>query len=550
MTKPHFYDILDKRLIMSKNVKIFVLFVFAVIFAGFAYFLADDICFGDDTTTVISWLFQGGTYNFDSIITSFLSQLFTKYFPLWLHIHPHSFSMTIGAFVRAFDVSLLCFVMSLFMFIGREKNKSFPIVMLFSAFYFCYASANMNFDWANPNLLPSYELDGSFVMLTEYSQHFGQLLTFILGLFYLYLFINFFAKNELPKNTITVGILTFLTAISSMFINIVVGIMLLFSGIYLVIANRTNVKNLFNQNKKFYITLLVSYISGSAFFTYYPGYFKYFSTDMNFIAVLKSFYKTFILTNSFEIAMVFILSAILYFLALHKSIFIKRTIFVSFAGMCGIFIYYLLFSALGENSGTVLTESLVLTRLLLMTFIYMLFGACLKEHTTEPKEQKIVSICFTVVLAAFMLVQMPFVYTTMKLWRVMSKETKVTEYCLEKMYRFYSLRGKTALLPEDSLLKVFKISVFIDDKNVNPNEMITNDTFFKNTPFTIEYYQTFYKNPNIVAYKFINAQKALKILFEEGGMINKSDIENIDFQRLYDDKFVLNRAIEKSKYDI
>ena len=178
---------------MNKNVKILVVCVFAVIFAGFAYFLSDDICYGDDTLTIISWLFQGGTYNFDSVITSFLPQLFAKYFPLWLNIHPHTFSMTVGAYVRAFDTGLLCLMMSMFMFIGREKSKSFPIVMLFSAFYFCYASANMNFDWANPNLLPSYELDGSFVMLTEYSQHFGQLLTFIFGLFYIYLFTNSFA---------------------------------------------------------------------------------------------------------------------------------------------------------------------------------------------------------------------------------------------------------------------------------------------------------------------------------------------------------------------
>lgn len=535
---------------MNKNVKILVFCVFAVIFAGFAYFLSDDICYGDDTLTIVSWLFQGGTYNFDSVITSFLPQVFTKYLPLWLNIHPHTFSMTIGAYVRAFDVFLLCFVMSMFMFIGREKTKSLPLVVLFSAFYFCYASANMNFDWANSNQLPNYELDGSFVMLTEYSQHFGQLLSFILGLFYIYLFTNSFAKKELPKNTAAVGFLTFLTALSSMFVNIIVGTILFFSGLYLIAVNGEDSKKLFDENKKTFITLIVSYLAGSAFFAYYPGYFKYFSTDMNFTAILKSFYKTFVLANSFEIAMVLMLAAILYFLALNKSTFIKRTIFVAFAGMVGIFVYFMLFSSLGEKTGTVLTESLVLARLLLMTFIYVLFGACLKEHTSEPKEQKIVSVCFTLVLTAFMLVQIPFVYTTMKLWRVMSKETKVTEYCLEKMYRFYSLRGKTALLPEDSLLKVFKISVFIDDKDVNPDEMITNDTFFKNTPFTIEYYQTFYKNPNIVAYKFINAQKALKILFEEGGMINKDDIEHIDFQKLYDDKFVLHRAIEKSKYDI
>jgi hypothetical protein len=43
---------------------------------------------------------------------------------------------------------------------------------------------------------------------------------------------------------------------------------------------------------------------------------------------------------------------------------------------------------------------------------------------------------------------------------------------------------------------------------------------------------------------------AMKIFFEEGGMIDASELKKINFKNLQNDKFILNRAIEKSKYDI
>ena len=178
----------------------------------------------------------------------------------------------------------------------------------------------------------------------------------------------------------------------------------------------------------------------------------------------------------------------------------------------------------------------------------MLFGACLREHTSEPKELKILSILFTVVLTAFLAVQTPFVVSSMSIWKTASNETKVTTYCFEKMYRFYSLQNKTALLPDDSLMKIFKIQPYIDDADVDINEQITDRTFFKNTSF-MTYYKNFYKNGNIVPYKFIDAKKAVKIFYEEGGMIDSKEVSHINFQNLYNDKFILNRAIEKSKYE-
>lgn len=536
---------------MNKNIKFAFGFIAIVIFCIFYKFLSNDILWGDDTTGLISWITEGGKLNLDGIITSALSNFTAKNLPLLLHIHPHNFSMTAGAAIRAFDVVLLSFVMSLFMFSGRSKTKIFPVIFAFSAFYFCYASANIDFNWLNPNQLPSYDITGSFILLTEYSQHFGQLLTFIFGLAYLYFVITSFAQNKLPEEKYlpALTIASFFIATLSMFVNIVCGITLLFIGAYLLLINlKTDRKTFLTQGKTVYIPIF-SYFCGSVLFSFYPGFLNYFSADINFLSFAKTLIKNFVLTNSFEFALILILSAILYFLALHKSTFIKRTVFSAFSAITGAFCYFAMFSTFGKSISLVMTDSQVLFRLLLISLVFLLFGACLREHTSEPKEQKIVSACFTLVLLAFSIVQAPFIYTTMKIWKTMSEETKVTSYCIEKMYRFYSLRGKTALLPEDALLKTFKISSYTNDNSVDSDEKITNRTFFKYTYFTDGYYKTFYPSSKIVAYKFIDAKKALKIFFEEGGMIAPEEIKTLNFQNLYNDKFVLNRAIEKSKYD-
>lgn len=536
---------------MNRKTKIVLSVVFVLIFTFFAWFLADDIFSGDDTMSLISMLYGGGKFNIDGIFTALLTQTVGIWIPQILHINPHQFSMTAGAWIRAFDVVLFCAVMPLFAFNGREKGKSLIFFTLFSLFYFCYASSNMNFDWANPHSLPNYETFGSFVLLTEYATHFGQFLSLILGLGVIYFISVHFTQNKLPdkKHLKIMTVIAFLTSMSSMFVNLTVGVLLFGICVYLLILNKNTDKNIVKENGKVVYIPAIAYLVGSIIFGIYPSYFNYFSTDVAVLPFLKALFKFFVVSNIFEISLILILSAILYFLALHKSTYIKRTIFTVYTTLFGALIYFMFFTKAEAAIDILLADSLILLRILMMSFVFMLFGACLREHTSEPKELKIVSSLFTVVLVGFMAVQIPFIVSTMSIWKTSSKETKVTTYCFEKMYRFYSLQNKTALLPDDSLMKIFKIQPYIDDENIDINEPITDRTFFKNTSF-VSYYKKFYKNANVVAYKFIESKKAMKIFYEEGGMIDGDEVSHVNFQKLYNDKFILNRAIEKSKYEI
>lgn len=532
---------------MSKQTKIAVICALTAIFCFFIWFLSDDIYFGDDVSSLLSCVYGGGKFNYDSLITAFLPNVFGKYLPLLLHINPHTFSMTIGAAVRAFDVALLCFLIPFFMYIGRKKDGFFPVIIVASALYFCYASGNMEYNCYNMFDIPTYGLRGSFVMLTEYSQHFGQFLTFILGLFSLKYIISAFVENKIPdkKHLPIICVIAYLTAVSSMYVSVVLGFVVILLFGYFLIAERKNAD--YKNNCKMLIFPLAAYVLGVSTFACYPQYLNYFSLDFNLLKFVKGILEYAVFENSLEFATIIILSTTLFMLAKNKTTYIKRTIFSVISVLLGIFAYFFLFTKLDNYAVYILTESQVLMRMTFFVLILLLLGACFKELSEEKKTKKIIATLVSVLFVTFMAVQAPFIATAVGLWKDSSKETKETVYSVEKMYRFYSLRNKTALLPDSALMKTFQVYCLTDDKNLCNLSKLDKTVFFKDTPFTDAYYKTFYKNPKVVPYKFIDTKLAMRIFFEEGGMIDETELKHINFQKLHDDKFVLNRANEKFK---
>lgn len=535
---------------MGKKVILIIIncLVLIGIFAFFLCFMSKDIFSGDDIIFRINSESNIEFFNINIFVTEFFTKLAGEYLPLVFNINPHTFSMTVGAVIRSAFVVLLCSVMALFPFNNREKTITSSLFTLISALYFIYAASNTDFSVINPNLLPSYDITGSFVLLTEYFHHFGEFLPFILCLYGIFFVLNHFTQNKLPdKKYIPIySVYAFFVGFLSVFSGILGGLYLIFISLYLLL-NNLNKKAVFYEGKVIYIPLF-SLIFGMLCLKPASQYFNYFSPDIKF-SFLKTLFSEQVIKNCLEYALIIILAAVLYFLALKKSTVIKRTVYSVFVLIFSASAYFLLFSKLNPEIILSLIDIQILYRLVLFTCIMLLLGTCYKELSTEKKTQKVISFVFSLIMIIFFGVQAPFMYTTINLWNQLTEETMVTTYSIEKMYRFYSLRNKTALLPEDALLKIFKIKPFISDKNLKDNDKISKNTFLKYTPFTEKYYKTFYKNPNIVSYKFIDSKTAIKIFFEEGGFISADEIKKINFQKLYDDKFVLNRAIIKAKYD-
>lgn len=528
---------------MKSKVCILNIIILAFIAIFFSWFLSNDIFLGDDISEILHLSQKTAKYNIDGLFTSVITKLFCVNIPLLLKIHPHQFSMTAGAFVRGLNLALLCGIIPLFMFLGREKKYYIILGTVFSAFYLCYSFSNLDLIFSNLLQLPNYEAEGSFVLITEYAHHFGQILSLILGLSFLYILINcFINENVLDKKyLIPCSVLAFLGGFSSLYVSVVVGTVIfcicLYSLILNFFINKISYSD-FKEADKTSIIPLAAYFTGMFLLIIYNKLYVYSLFKIKLFFGIKAVIKGLLATVPLEIATIIILCTVVYFMALNKTTYLKRAVFTSFSTLTGIFVYLYLFSSKGKLLPIVLADSFVLIRLTLLCLIFLLIGVCIKELSTEPKVRKIVISGLVVIYGLFSLVQIPFVFTTMNLWRTINEENKITLYCIEKMYRFYSLIGKTAFLPNDALLRIMKINTFINDKSVE-DEIITSKTSFKYTDFTTGYYETFYKNPRIVAYRFIEPVTAIKIFNAYGGQFTKEEVQKPNFQDLYDKRFVI-----------
>ena len=123
---------------MKSKTIVFYLISLILTAVFFIWFLSNDIFVGDDISEIVNLSQNTAKYNIDGLYTSVMTKLFCVKLPLFLNIHPHQFSMTAGAFVRGFNIAVLCGVISLFLFIGRNKKFYLGLGTLFSAFYFCH----------------------------------------------------------------------------------------------------------------------------------------------------------------------------------------------------------------------------------------------------------------------------------------------------------------------------------------------------------------------------------------------------------------------------
>ena len=529
---------------MKGRVYIFNYLILILTVTFFTWFLSNDIFLGDDISEILNFVPDTAKYNIDGIFTGFITKLFCVNLPLLFHIHPHVFSMTAGAFVRAVNIALLCGMVSCFLFVGRGIKSYFGAGMVFCAYYFCYASSNLSISFKNLLNVPRFEAEGSFFLITEYTHHFGQILSLIIGLFFIYLIVDCFIGGKFldKKYIIPCCILGFLCGSSSAYVSVICGVLCAAVCLYYLIliffVNKNSVKDFLKSDKTAFLPILF-FCFGVILFAFYPGY-SFGLTNFSLLSSAKTVVKALLSTVPLETASILILSTALYFMALHKTTCIKRTIYSAFGILAGIFVYLLIFSSEGKNITFSLADSFALIRITLLSVIFLILGVCIKELETEPKVRKILLSAFILIYGLFSLVQLPFVFTTMSLWRIVNQENKVVLYCVEKMYRFYSLSDKTAILPDDSLLRLIKINCFINDKSVT-DKTITPRTVFRNTDFTDGYYTTFYKNPRIVPYQFIPTDYAIRIFNNVGGSITKEEFAKPDFRKLYDDDFVLNK---------
>lgn len=124
---------------------------------------------------------------------------------------------------------------------------------------------------------------------------------------------------------------------------------------------------------------------------------------------------------------------------------------------------------------------------------------------------------------------------------VVDKNLKRKAYIMEKIMRFYLLQNKRPILPKD----IMSSYDFGSWNNENPEEFNTRNVI------NSSYYPRIYKNDISAKLGYEYENDAIKKFYENGGNFSREELENIEFSRLFNEDFVLNKQFSpKELYDL
>ena len=106
---------------------------------------------------------------------------------------------------------------------------------------------------------------------------------------------------------------------------------------------------------------------------------------------------------------------------------------------------------------------------------------------------------------------------------------KQENYIWDKITRFYYLNNKTAVLPKKFIFGEIPYKNNMDD--------ITN-CFYERNQFNVNYHKIYKTSPNVSPYICIK-DNAIDEFYNIGGYITKEELNKLDFNRLFDEQYVL-----------
>lgn len=101
-------------------------------------------------------------------------------------------------------------------------------------------------------------------------------------------------------------------------------------------------------------------------------------------------------------------------------------------------------------------------------------------------------------------------------------------YMTDKIMRFYFLKGSVPEIPEE--IAVNNMSLINYDLN-------NNDIIYDNKYLT--YYEKIYKDKSVKEKGYRYSKNGMQKFYENGGFFDSDELENINFSKLFDEKFVL-----------
>lgn len=531
----------------------------------------DAVLSGDDL-----WIGFYGDYKYIFLTPEhgrFIQSLQMKTLCCWvpklLHIHPNAMSY-VNSFVVGLNFTLLCFATAMFGYIGQKKTKMVPLIAV-GVFLFCL------------NLLIGNDSIQELRVLTF---HFS----YILGLVMFFAFLLIFGevlytpppRKSASKTVIFCSVFSFLAALNDTYAYI--GIISIFFAfcvlIFMILRQSFKNHDFLGSFKSFYkkyyalISMSVCFVIGGiiAILTTLRMEGDRF-VDSNFNSSLSNFCNLF-LPQFWDACILrylpFVLLLLLLFtILLLKSDKDKKDVFYPTFLTVGIFGFFFMLFFGGSKYYYEIDKFWIYHRdlqnnylIILIAINITLWGFLKTNNRKVFNAIMVICICATF----FLFPKIESIYPQELHKNIIARKTM---YISEKMYLFYIYNQETAILPISALKQYISESFYLlsnfikteydinisayvyllgvenhDDINAyNSVEEATKKIKFSSTWFRTVYVPKIYNltDEDCLEYGFDDDDKALKNFCEKGGTFTVEELELLDFTKLLDKEFVLNK---------
>ena len=541
------------------NVHIFLLFfiLFSITFFV-AKFLSYNTIAGDDMWQIFfvnDFLYELTHPDHGRYLAWMQMKFFGSWLPQFLGIHPQNFISCFPALVRAINIAVLCLSVAYFSTIRNHKNF---LLHTLTIFVFVYYSANL--------------ITHNIAEINNLSPHFGYQFGLMIYLVFWIILLKYLLNDSVSKlNVVICSVVSFLSALNDAF-----AVMGIISLSFFIIFGF--LKKIF-VTKRQIVAPVVSFLVG-AFLSLYGLFldkhvidFMDSEENINFFfywfEMLKKFipqFLEFVFLDHIFIHVFIIVFFILCFKQNKDSLFCIIALSMYF-GILGFFA-----SLITGGTETFYQKGLfwiahndlqLILRVILFSIFLLLFG-----------EYSYFSKVFSSKKYKFILVAINFVFLFLSLMHLgcfnayidrykLAPEVKKQAYIAEKMYLFYAYQNKEAYLPIN-LLSYSEIassfwvgmsfneevnSVDLFEINANNPEWKERDNVVSKIKsfkmdksfYVLLYMPKIYSLEKAPPFYFVDQDEAYSKFNSLGGKFSDEELQNIDFNKLYDIDFVLNR---------
>lgn len=522
---------------------IIVPLIFIAIIAFCVIYLKYDTLLEDDSTQC--FLINSHFFIFPDhgrYLATFFIKVLGFIVPNHLGIHPNDFDAVIMPYLKGMAVICICFLFTQMAFVCKNNKTFWPILLIINSLVL---------------------LGQEHYNLSINVQFFG----YTFNLIFFFGFWGLFLKHYLNDSKISNKELCLMT-ISAFFLaisNEILNIASIITFISLMICEKLFKLSSDKIKKQLFGLPFIFFVIGM--FAYYvnPGFQsnieskQIYIQSINLVGItnilpefIKSYWNIIILEKILLLLFIFSLVALLWTQKGNENKNKKITIFV-ISMLFGVLLFFATLITGGKsfyyNNLFWLSHYSLnsLYKIILISCIYVLLSGLLENIEQHQKNIKLSYIIWGLIfITSFTLIieRAEQTYKDIKRAVFCQEESQKNLYTLDKIFRFYDLKGETIVLPLDCLTKMYECNRHIELiplAKYDRIEKYNNGEIITVSAYSEIYYPSVYKKKISKGYYFLSSKEAMRIFKENGGKFTSEELKNIKFERLYNNDFVLKK---------